>query len=124
MDDINKLLEIAGANAKEGSKSRKYEHRSVDEFVEDLNIQSGTSMIPNELVFYYYRTIWAPHVEDRYKCNKIHFFQSIHEILPSVRKTGQRYLLVSDGIFDINQLTKAKEYDQQHWQKKKTNTEV
>lgn len=121
MEDLSKLLEIATASKKENKSSKRiYESKSVDHFIKDFNIQSGTAKIENEVLFYYYRIVFSPEY-NRSKVNKDMFFKVMHGLFPSLRKGHQRYFLLQDGIFNINDeiIKKAKEYDKTHWQKKR-----
>jgi hypothetical protein len=114
---IEELLKLVEQKPKSGRKP-KQDHRDVLEFIKDLGIESGTQAVPNYLIFYIYRVIWMADFPKR-KAKKITFFQTFGKHFPDYRKNHQRFYMLKEGLFDVNEevLKVAKQYDKQHWQK-------
>lgn len=116
---IEELLKIIEEKPKTGKK-QKADNKDVLDFITELDIKSGLKAIPNYLIFYIYRCVWHPNNQKR-KAKKITFFQTFSRHFPSYRKNDQRYYMLNDGIFEVNDevLKAAKQYDKQYWQTKK-----
>ena len=116
---IEELLKLIEEKPKTGRKSRE-ENRNVIEFISELGIESGTQAIPNYLIFYIYRCVWSPDEQKR-KAKKITFFQTFGKKFPQYRKNTQRFYMLKEGLFDVNEevLKAARQYDKQHWKAKK-----
>lgn len=121
IEDLLKLIE----EKPKTSKKQKEDNKDVLEFIKDLGIESGTQAVPNYLIFYVYRSIWRVD-QVKKKAKKITFFQTFGKHFPDYRKNHQRYYMLKEGIFDVNEevLKAAKQYDKQHWQNKKTQKKV
>ena len=121
IEDLLKLIE----EKPKTSKKQKEDNKDVLEFIKDLGIESGTQAVPNYLIFYIYRSIWRVD-QVKKKAKKITFFQTFGKHFPDYRKNHQRYYMLKEGIFDVNEevLKAAKQYDKQHWQNKKTQKKV
>jgi hypothetical protein len=121
---IEELLELVKSRPVTGRKP-KDDHKDVLEFIQDIGIESGTHAVPNYLIFYFYRVIWNPEHPKR-KAKKITFFQTFGKHLPDYRHGKQRFYMIKEGIFDVNEevLKTARVYDKQHWQAKKTQKKV
>lgn len=121
IEDLLKLIE----EKPKTSKKQKEDNKDVLEFIKDLGIESGTQAVPNYLIFYIYRSIWRVD-QVKKKAKKITFFQTFGRHFPDYRKNHQRYYMLKEGIFDVNEevLKAAKQYDKQHWQNKKTQKKV
>jgi predicted nucleotide-binding protein (sugar kinase/HSP70/actin superfamily) len=121
IEDLLKLIE----EKPKTSKKQKEDNKDVLEFINDLGIESGTQAVPNYLIFYIYRSIWRVD-QVKKKAKKITFFQTFGKHFPDYRKNHQRYYMLKEGIFDVNEevLKAAKQYDKQHWQNKKTQKKV
>lgn len=121
IEDLLKLIE----EKPKTSKKQKEDNKDVLEFIKDLGIESGTQAVPNYLIFYIYRSIWRVD-QVKKKAKKITFFQTFGKHFPDYRKNHQRYYMLKEGIFDVNEevLKAAKQYDKQHWQSKKTQKKV
>lgn len=121
---IEELLKLIEKQSK-SEKKEKAENRNVLQFIEELSIESGTQAVPNYLIFYVYRSIWRVD-EAKRKAKKITFFQTFGKHFPDYRKNHQRFYMLKEGLFDVNEelLKAAKNYDKQHWQAKKTQKKV
>lgn len=121
---IEELLKLIEKQSK-GEKKEKAENKNVLQFIEELSIESGTQAVPNYLIFYVYRSIWRVD-EAKRKAKKITFFQTFGKHFPDYRKNHQRFYMLKEGLFDVNEelLKAAKNYDKQHWQAKKTQKKV
>lgn len=117
---IEELLKLIEEKPKSSRKPRE-DNKNVMEFISSLGIESGTEAIPNYLIFYIYRCIWNPEEQKR-KAKKITFFQTFSKHFPDYRKNKQRFYMLKEGLFDVNEdvLKAARQYDKQHWQIKKT----
>lgn len=95
------------------------------EFISELGIESGTQAVPNYVIFYVYRNLWRPD-EPKRKAKKITFFQTFGRHLPDYRHGKQRFYMIKEGLFDVNDEVKkvAKSYDEQYWQAKKASKKV
>jgi hypothetical protein len=93
--------------------------------MKELGIESGTKAVPNYLIFYIYRSIWRAD-QPKKKAKKITFFQTFGKHFPDYRKNDQRFYMLKEELFDVNEelLTAAKQYDKQYWQGKKTQKKV
>lgn len=116
---IEELLKLVNETQKKEKKPRE-DNKNVLQFISDLGIESGTQAIPNYLIFYVYRNLWCPD-DNKRKAKKITFFQTFGKHFPDYRKNKQRFYMLKDGLFDVNEeiLKAAKIYDKQHWQAKK-----
>jgi hypothetical protein len=116
---IEELLKLIEEKPKSGKKPRQ-DSRDVLDFINDLRIESGVQAVPNYLIFFIYRSIWKPD-QSKKKAKKITFFQTFGKHFPDYRKNSQRYYMLKEGIFNVNEdmLKAAKQYDKQHWQNKK-----
>jgi hypothetical protein len=116
---IEELLKLIEEKPRDQRKQRE-DNRDVLSFIQDLSIESGTQAVPNYLIFYVYRSIWRVD-QVKKKAKKITFFQTFGKHFPDYRKNHQRYYMIKEGIFEVNQdiLKAAKQYDKQHWQSKK-----
>lgn len=121
---IEELLKLIEQKPK-SEKKEKPENRNVLQFIEELNIESGTQAVPNYLIFYIYRSIWRVD-EPKKKAKKITFFQTFGKHFPDYRKNDQRFYMLKEGLFDVNEemLKAARNYDKQHWQVKKAQKKV
>ena len=121
IEDLLKLIE----QKPKGLKKEKEDNRSVVEFMKDLGIESGVQAVPNYLIFYIYRAIWRAE-EPKKKAKKITFFQTFGKHFPDYRKNHQRFYMLKEGLFDVNEelLKTARQYDKQHWQTKKAQKKV
>ncbi len=121
---IEELLKLIEEKPKSTKKQRE-DNRNVIGFIEEFSIESGTCAVPNYLIFYVYRCVWR-HDESKKKAKKITFFQTFGKKFPDFRKNRQRYYMLKEGLFDVNEevLKTAKQYDKQHWQSKKSQKEV
>jgi predicted nucleotide-binding protein (sugar kinase/HSP70/actin superfamily) len=117
IEELLKLVEQRPSS----EKKQKEDHRDVLEFIKDLGIESGTQAVPNYLIFYIYRSIWRADSSKK-KAKKITFFQTFGKHFPDYRKNSQRFYMLKEGLFNVNEevLKVAKQYDKQHWQSKKT----
>lgn len=121
---IEELLKLV--EERQGSKKReRSENRDVLDFINELGIESGTQAIPNYLIFYIYRSIWRVDQSKR-KAKKITFFQTFSKHFPDYRKNDQRFYMLKEGLFAVNEelLKAAKQYDKQHWKSKKAQKKV
>jgi hypothetical protein len=120
---IEELLKLVQSRATTGRKAPS-ENKSTLQFIEELGIEAGTHAVPNYLIFYVYRQIWK--VEGRDKAKKITFFQTFGKHLPDYRHGNQRFYMIKEGIFDVNEevLKKAELYDRQYWGKKEVSKRV
>jgi hypothetical protein len=121
---IEELLKLIEEKPSKKRKERE-ESRNVLEFIQELNVESGTEAIPNFLIFYIYRCLWKPEDQKR-KVKKITFFQTFGKKFPLYRKNKQRYYMLKEGLFKVNDelIKAAKQYDKQHWQSKKPQKKV
>lgn len=121
---IEELLKLIEEKPKSSGKVKE-DHKDVIDFIKDFGIESGTQAVPNYLIFYIYRSIWRVD-QPKKKAKKITFFQTFGRHFPDYRKNHQRYYMLKEGLFDVNEelLRVAKNYDKQHWQAKKTQKKV
>lgn len=114
---IEELLKLVSERPKIGRKP-KQDNASVLEFIQELGIESGTQAVPNYLIFYVYKVMWNPN--SKKKAKKISFFQTFGRHLPDYRHGNQRFYMIKEGLFNVNEEMKkaAKSYDKQHWQAK------
>lgn len=121
---IEELLKLIEQKPK-SEKKEKQENKNVLQFIEELNIESGTQAVPNYLIFYIYRSIWRVD-EPKKKAKKITFFQTFGKHFPDYRKNDQRFYMLREGLFDVNEelLKAARNYDKQHWQVKKAQKKI
>lgn len=121
---IEELLKLVESETK-SEKKQKEDHKDVIEFIKDLGIEAGTQAIPNYLIFYVYRSIWRADSSKR-KAKKITFFQTFSRHFPDYRKNNQRFYMLKEGLFNVNEevLKAAKQYDKQHWQSKKAQKSI
>ena len=121
---IEELLKLIEEKPKLGKKPRQ-DSRDVLDFINDLKIESGVEAVPNYLIFFIYRSIWKPD-QSKKKAKKITFFQTFGKHFPDYRKNSQRYYMLREGIFNVNEdmLKAAKQYDKQHWQNKKAQKKI
>lgn len=121
---IEELLKLIEEKPKSVRKVKE-DHRDVLDFINDLGIESGTQAVPNYLIFYVYRSIWRAD-QPKKKAKKITFFQTFGRHFPDYRKNHQRYYMLKEGIFEVNEevLKVARQYDKQHWQSKKAQKKV
>jgi hypothetical protein len=121
---IEELLKLIEEKPKNSKKIRQ-DNRDVLDFIQDMSIESGTQAVPNYLIFYIYRTVWRVDQQKR-KAKKITFFQTFGKHFPDYRKNHQRFYMLKEGLFNVNEelLKAAKQYDKQHWQNKKTQKKV
>jgi predicted nucleotide-binding protein (sugar kinase/HSP70/actin superfamily) len=121
---IEELLKLIEEKPKSSGKTKE-DHKDVIDFIKDFGIESGTQAVPNYLIFYIYRSIWRVD-QPKKKAKKITFFQTFGRHFPDYRKNHQRYYMLKEGLFDVNEelLKAAKNYDKQHWQAKKTQKKV
>ena len=121
---IEELLKLVQSRESTGRKE-PVENKSVNEFIQELQIESCTHAVPNYLIFYVYRQIWN---NERYKskAKKITFFQTFGKHLPAYRHGKQRFYMIKEGIFDVNEqvLKEAELYDKQYWNKKEVSKKV
>lgn len=117
---IEELLKLIEQKPR-SERKQKQDDKDVLEFINDLGIESGTEAIPNYLIFFIYRSVWKPD-QSKKKAKKITFFQTFGKHFPDYRKNRQRYYMLKEGVFNVNEevLKAAKQYDKQHWQSKKT----
>jgi predicted nucleotide-binding protein (sugar kinase/HSP70/actin superfamily) len=117
IEELLKLVEQRPSS----EKKQKEDHKDVLEFIKELGIESGTQAVPNYLIFYVYRSIWRADSPKK-KAKKITFFQTFGKHFPDYRKNSQRFYMLKEGLFNVNEevLKVAKQYDKQHWQSKKT----
>jgi predicted nucleotide-binding protein (sugar kinase/HSP70/actin superfamily) len=121
IEELLKLVEQRPSS----EKKQKEDHKDVLEFIKDLGIESGTQAVPNYLIFYIYRSIWRADSPKK-KAKKITFFQTFGRHFPDYRKNSQRFYMLKEGLFNVNEevLKVAKQYDKQHWQSKKTQKSI
>jgi hypothetical protein len=121
---IEELLKLIEEKPRSERKPKE-DNRDVLDFMNDLGIESGTEAIPNYLIFFIYRCIWKPD-QSKKKAKKITFFQTFGKHFPDYRKNRQRYYMLKQGLFNVNEelLKAAKQYDKQHWQNKKLQKKV
>jgi hypothetical protein len=121
---IEELLKLIEEKPK-SSKKPKDDHKDVVDFIRELSVESGTQAVPNYLIFYVYRCIWRVD-QPKKKAKKITFFQTFGRHFPDYRKNHQRFYMLKEGLFEVNEelLKAAKNYDKQHWQSKKTQKKV
>lgn len=121
---IEELLKLIEEKPKSARKQRE-DHKDVVEFIRELGIESGTQAVPNYLIFYVYRSLWRAD-QPKKKAKKITFFQTFGRHFPDYRKNHQRFYMLKEGLFDVNEelLKAAKNYDKQHWQAKKAQKKV
>jgi hypothetical protein len=121
---IEELLKLVQSKESTGRKE-PVENKSVNEFIQDLGIESGTHAVPNFLIFYVYRQVWKTDVY-KSKAKKITFFQTFRKHLPDYRHGNQRFYMIKEGIFDVNEqvLKEAELYDRQYWGKKEASKKV
>jgi hypothetical protein len=121
---IEELLKLVQSRESTGRKE-PVENKSVNEFIQDLGIESGTHAVPNFLIFYVYRQVWKADVY-KSKAKKITFFQTFGKHLPDHRHGKQRFYMIKEGIFDVNEevLKEAELYDRQYWGKKEASKKV
>jgi hypothetical protein len=121
---IEELLSLVKSRP-EGKRKEKCDNRDVLDFINDLGIESGTQAVPNYLIFYVYRMIWKTEAMSR-KAKKITFFQTFGKHLPDYRHGKQRFYMIKEGIFNVDEelLKAARTYDKQHWQKKAASKKI
>lgn len=121
---IDELLKLVQSREKTGRKEPE-ENKSTNQFIKEMGIESGTHAVPNYLIFYIYRRVWRPE-EDKRKAKKITFFQTFGKHLPDYRHGKQRFYMIKEGIFDVNEevLKQAEIYDKQYWGKKEAQKRV
>lgn len=121
---IEELLKLIEEKPKSARK-QKENHKDVMEFIRELGIESGTQAVPNYLIFYVYRSLWRAD-QPKKKAKKITFFQTFGRHFPDYRKNHQRFYMLKEGLFEVNEelLKAAKNYDKQHWQAKKAQKKV
>lgn len=121
---IEELLKLIEEKPVSGRKLRG-DNKDVVDFINELGVESGTEAVPNYLIFYVYRCIWKPE-ESKRKAKKITFFQTFGKRFPDYRKNHQRYYMLKEGIFNVEEelLKAAKQYDKQHWKNKKSQKKV
>lgn len=124
IEELLTLIESLEAD-KKNVKKAKVDHKDVVEFIKDLNIESGVQAVPNYLIFFIYRTIWKPD-QPKKKAKKITFFQTFSRYFPDYRKNHQRFYMLKEGMFEVNDelLKAARQYDKQHWQSKKAQKKI
>jgi hypothetical protein len=115
---IEELLKLIEEKPKTSKKPRD-DHKDVMAFVQELGISPGIQAVPNYLIFYVYRCLWRVD-QPKKKAKKITFFQTFGRHFPDYRKNHQRYYMLKEGLFDVNEeiLKVAKQYDKQYWQTK------
>jgi hypothetical protein len=116
---IEELLKLIEERPDSGRKPKE-DNRDVLDFINELGVESGTEAIPNYLIFYVYRCIWKLD-QSKKKAKKITFFQTFGKHFPDYRKNSQRYYMLKEGLFNVDEeiLKAAKQYDKQHWKSKK-----
>lgn len=121
---IEELLKLIEERPKSSKKPRE-DHKDVMEFISELGIESGTQAVPNYLIFYVYRSLWRAD-QLKKKAKKITFFQTFGRHFPDYRKNHQRFYMLKEGLFKVNEelLKTAKNYDKQYWQAKKAQKKV
>lgn len=121
---IEELLKLIEERPKSSKKPRE-DHKDVMEFISELGIESGTQAVPNYLIFYVYRSLWRAD-QLKKKAKKITFFQTFGRHFPDYRKNHQRFYMLKEGLFEVNEelLKTAKNYDKQYWQAKKAQKKV
>jgi len=121
---IEELLKLIESKPRSGKKPRE-DHKDVLEFMSDLEIESGTEAVPNYLIFYIYRCVWRAD-QPKKKAKKITFFQTFGKHFPDYRKNNQRFYMLKEGLFNLNEeaIKAAKDYDKQYWQAKKAQKKV
>lgn len=121
---IEELLKIVNERPSKNRKIKE-DHRDVMDFINELNIESGTQAVPTYLIFYFYRSLWKPDNTKR-KAKKITFFQTFGRYFNDFRENTQRYYLLKEGLFNVTEdvIKAAKQYDKQYWQSKKTQKKV
>jgi hypothetical protein len=121
---IEELLDLVKSRPTTGRKP-KDDHKDVLDFIQEFGIEAGTHAVPNYLIFYVYRNIWNPD-NMRRKAKKITFFQTFGKHLPDYRHGKQRFYMIKEGLFDVNEevLNLARIYDKQYWQAKKVSKKV
>jgi hypothetical protein len=120
---IEELLKLIEEKPK--ARKVKSDNKDVMDFISQMNIKSGSRVVPNYLIFYIYRCVWCPENAKR-KAKKITFFQTFSKHFPDYRKNKQRYYMLESEIFEVNEevLKAARQYDKQHWQSKKTQKKI
>jgi hypothetical protein len=120
---IEELLKLV-QNRESTERKAPTQNKSTMDFIEELGIEAGTDVVPNYLIFYIYRQIWKENGNG--KAKKITFFQTFGRHLPAYRHGKQRFYMVKEGIFDVNEevLKKAEIYDRQYWGKKEVSKKV
>lgn len=120
---IEELLKLV-QNRESSARKVPSENKSTLQFIEELGVEAGTHAVPNYLIFYVYRQIWQENANG--KAKKITFFQTFGKHLPDYRHGNQRFYMIKEGIFDVNEevLKKAELYDRQYWGKKEVQKKV
>jgi hypothetical protein len=120
---IEELLKLVNERPKTGRKQRE-DHSDVLAFIREFGVEPGTQAVPNYLIFYIYRSVWGG--DSKKKAKKITFFQTFGKHLPDYRHGKQRFYMIKEGLFNVNEevLKAARIYDKQHWQAKKVSKKV
>jgi predicted nucleotide-binding protein (sugar kinase/HSP70/actin superfamily) len=121
---IEELLKLVQSRESTGRKAPE-DNKSVMNFIQDMGIEAGTHAVPNYLIFYVYRRIWKLD-QEKGKAKKITFFQTFGKHLPDYRHGKQRFYMIKEGIFDVNEeiLKQAELYDRQYWGKKEAQKRI
>ena len=96
---------------KEQAEKKTSQLTSVERFINEVGVKVGNDVIPNYVIYYYYKTKWQSSVS-RY--TRIHFFRLFSKYFKSYRVGKQRsYLLDKDQFDNLTQdvLRRAQVYD-------------
>jgi hypothetical protein len=107
-----------------GKKKRRVENlASVVRYIDETKIEAGTIAVPTYVIFWHYRCVFPG--DRHHKAAKIPFFRTFNKRFPQYRQGDQRYYLIKEGVFPMDDasLKEAKIYDSKYWAKKEKTTQ-
>jgi len=124
---LQELIELANNAKKEKEKSELSKEEeisdikvpSVQKFINQMHIKPGIELIPNYMIFYYYRVKWEG-MQPPHKTNKIVFFREFNKMFKQKRTGKQRYYLLDSDTFDTSRkgMEEANYYEKTYQNKK------
>jgi hypothetical protein len=109
-DYLLRRLEEARKQREQAEKP-KTQLTSVEVFINELGVKVGNDIVPNYVIYYYYKSKWQ---STRSRYTRIHFFRVFSKYFKSYRIGKQRSYLLDkeqfDGLTD-EVLRRAQRYD-------------
>ena len=107
--------ELLGMVSKEGVtiSNLMEDNSNVREFLRELEITDGLTLVPTYIIYYRYKKVWRPHGT---KLSKIAFFRKINKVFETKRTNSTRYYLLNEGVFDLSKesLDDARKFDKRY----------